>query len=90
METSSCPSIRLSCLRQIGGRLFECRNLGAIELKGLPEPVPAWRQSGETGRRSDGSNIFGGTVQLYAGHHVLRSRLRDLMTGRRFDSFMKL
>src|SRR5690349_4566384 len=28
--------------RQIGG-LFECRDLGTIELKGLPEPVPAWQ-----------------------------------------------
>src|SRR3954454_6857341 len=28
--------------RQVGG-LFECRELGAVELKGLPEPVPAWQ-----------------------------------------------
>ncbi|MFL5284381.1 MAG: AAA family ATPase [Rhodopila sp.] len=28
--------------RQIGG-LFDCRDLGMIELKGLPEPVPAWQ-----------------------------------------------
>src|SRR3954452_20037728 len=28
--------------RQIGA-LFECRELGTIELKGLPEPVPAWQ-----------------------------------------------
>jgi class 3 adenylate cyclase/tetratricopeptide (TPR) repeat protein len=28
--------------RQIGG-LFECQDLGTIELKGLPAPVPAWR-----------------------------------------------
>ena len=28
--------------RQIGG-LFECQDLGTIELKGLPEPVPAWQ-----------------------------------------------
>jgi class 3 adenylate cyclase/tetratricopeptide (TPR) repeat protein len=28
--------------RQIGG-LFECQALGAIELKGLPAPVPAWQ-----------------------------------------------
>src|SRR4051794_20062444 len=28
--------------RQIGG-LFDCRDLGTIALKGLPEPVPAWR-----------------------------------------------
>jgi class 3 adenylate cyclase/tetratricopeptide (TPR) repeat protein len=28
--------------RQIGG-LFDCRDLGTIELKGLPAPVPAWQ-----------------------------------------------
>src|SRR6185369_675845 len=28
--------------RQIGG-LFDCQGLGTIALKGLPEPVPAWR-----------------------------------------------
>src|SRR4051794_18586879 len=28
--------------RQIGG-LFDCRDLDTIELKGLPEPVPAWQ-----------------------------------------------
>src|SRR5690242_10404926 len=28
--------------RQIGG-LFDCRDLGTIELKGLSEPVPAWQ-----------------------------------------------
>ena len=27
--------------QQVGG-LFECRDLGAIQLKGLPEPVQAW------------------------------------------------
>ena len=28
--------------RQIGG-LFECQDLGTVELKGLPDPVPAWQ-----------------------------------------------
>ena len=28
--------------RQIGG-LFDCRDLGLVALKGLPEPVPAWQ-----------------------------------------------
>jgi class 3 adenylate cyclase/tetratricopeptide (TPR) repeat protein len=28
--------------RQIGG-LFECQDLGAVEVKGLPAPVPAWQ-----------------------------------------------
>jgi tetratricopeptide (TPR) repeat protein len=33
--------IDASTRRQIGG-LFECRDLGTVELKGLPTPVPAW------------------------------------------------
>ena len=32
--------------RQIGG-LFECRDLGTVELKGLPAPVPAWHVMSE-------------------------------------------
>ena len=32
--------------RQVGG-LFECRDLGTIELKGLPVAVPAWLVQGE-------------------------------------------
>src|SRR5690349_11602995 len=32
--------------RQIGG-LFDCRELGMIELKGLPEAVPAWQVASE-------------------------------------------
>jgi class 3 adenylate cyclase len=28
--------------RQIGG-LFECQDLGTVEVKGLPAAVPAWR-----------------------------------------------
>ncbi len=32
--------------RQIGG-LFECRDLGTVELKGLPAPVPAWHVTSE-------------------------------------------
>ncbi len=33
--------IDASTRRQIGG-LFACRDLGTVELKGLPAPVPAW------------------------------------------------
>jgi hypothetical protein len=32
--------------RQIGG-LFECQDLGTVELKGLPVAVPAWQVLGE-------------------------------------------
>jgi class 3 adenylate cyclase/predicted ATPase len=30
------------------GRLFECRYLGAVEIKGLPEPVESWAVHGES------------------------------------------
>src|SRR5262249_14102447 len=29
--------------RQLVGDLFECRDLGAVELRGVAEPVPAWQ-----------------------------------------------
>ena len=34
--------------RRLVGRMFDCRALGAIELKGLPQPVEAWQVRGET------------------------------------------
>jgi class 3 adenylate cyclase len=34
--------------QQIGG-LFDCRDVGAVALKGLPEPVHAWLVHGESG-----------------------------------------
>ena len=34
--------------RQQVGRLFECRDLGAVQLKGLPEPVQAWGVQSES------------------------------------------
>ncbi len=34
--------------RQQIGRLFECRDLGAVQLKGLPGPVQAWSVQGES------------------------------------------
>ena len=36
--------------RQIGG-LFECQDLGTVELKGLPAAVPAWQVLGEEDAR---------------------------------------
>jgi class 3 adenylate cyclase/tetratricopeptide (TPR) repeat protein len=38
--------IDVATRRQIGG-LFECRDLGTVELKGLPVAVPAWQVLGE-------------------------------------------
>ena len=34
--------------RRLVGRMFDCRALGANELKGLPQPVEAWQVRGET------------------------------------------
>jgi class 3 adenylate cyclase/tetratricopeptide (TPR) repeat protein len=34
--------------RRLVGRMFDCRALGAIEVKGLPQPVEAWQVRGET------------------------------------------
>ena len=34
--------------RQQVGALFECQNLGPVELKGLPQPVQAWSVQGES------------------------------------------
>jgi class 3 adenylate cyclase len=33
--------------RDLVGDLFDCVDIGRFELKGLPEPVPAWRVTGE-------------------------------------------
>lgn len=48
--------------RRLVGRLFDCRALPAIAVKGLPQPVEAWQVRGETpgvsrfdARRGDGS-----------------------------------
>ena len=34
--------------RRLIGRMFDCRALGTIEVKGLPQPVSAWQVLGET------------------------------------------
>lgn len=34
--------------RRLVGRMFDCRALDAIEMKGLPQPVEAWEVRGET------------------------------------------
>ena len=38
--------IAASTLRMVG-RMFDCRALGAIEVKGLPRPIEAWQVRGE-------------------------------------------
>ncbi len=34
--------------RRLVGRMFDCRALGAIEIKGLPQPVETWQVLGES------------------------------------------
>jgi class 3 adenylate cyclase/tetratricopeptide (TPR) repeat protein len=49
LQSLACPDqvvIDAATRRQIGG-LFECRDLGTVELKGLPVAVPAWQVLGE-------------------------------------------
>jgi class 3 adenylate cyclase/tetratricopeptide (TPR) repeat protein len=33
--------------RRLVGRMFDCRSLGSIEVKGLPQPIEAWQVRGE-------------------------------------------
>ena len=46
--------------RQIGG-LFDCRDLGLVALKGLPEPVRAWQVVEETAVESRFEALHAGT-----------------------------
>src|SRR5690348_18313992 len=51
--------------RQIGG-LFACQDLGTIALKGLPEPVPAWRVLG-AGTAEGRFEALHGTITALVG-----------------------
>ncbi|MFL5283388.1 MAG: AAA family ATPase [Rhodopila sp.] len=51
--------------RQIGG-LFACQDLGTIALKGLPEPVPAWRVL-SAGRAEGRFEALHGTITPLVG-----------------------
>jgi class 3 adenylate cyclase len=52
--------------RQIGG-LFECRDLGTVELKGLPVAVPAWQVLGEGMLESRFEALHGNAVMPLIG-----------------------
>ena len=52
--------------RQIGG-LFECQDLGTVQLKGVPVAVPAWRVLGEGILESRFEALRGGTVMPLIG-----------------------
>jgi class 3 adenylate cyclase len=52
--------------RQIGG-LFDCRDLGLVTLKGLPEPVRAWRVIEETAVESRFEALHSGLMTPLVG-----------------------
>jgi class 3 adenylate cyclase/tetratricopeptide (TPR) repeat protein len=61
--------------RQIGG-LFECQELGAIALKGLPEPVPAWQVISENRALGQFEALRSGLTPLIGREEELELLLR--------------
>src|SRR4051794_16699820 len=61
--------------RQIGG-LFECQELGAIALKGLPEPVPAWQVISENRTLGQFEALRSGLTPLIGREEELELLLR--------------
>ena len=70
--------------RQIGG-LFECHDLGTVELKGLPEAVPAWQVLGERMLESRFEALHGGAMTPLIGREeeleLLLRRWRQATAG---------
>jgi tetratricopeptide (TPR) repeat protein len=61
--------------RQIGG-LFECRDLGTVELKGLPVAVPAWRVLSENRAVGQFEALRSGTTSLVGRDEEMELLLR--------------
>src|SRR4051812_34661654 len=61
--------------RQIG-RLFDCRDLGTIELKGLPAPVPAWQVVAENRALGQFEALRSGITPLVGRKEELELLLR--------------
>ncbi len=61
--------------RQIGG-LFECRDLGAVELKGLPAAVSAWQVLSENRTLGQFEALRSGTTPLVGRDEELELLLR--------------
>ncbi len=61
--------------RQIGG-LFECQDLGTVELKGLPAGVPAWQVLGEGVLESRFEALRPGTTPLVGRDEEMELLLR--------------
>jgi Adenylate and Guanylate cyclase catalytic domain len=61
--------------RQIGG-LFECEELGTVELKGLPQAVAPWRVLGEDALKSRFEALRPGTTPLVGRDEEMELLLR--------------
>src|SRR4051812_21831612 len=61
--------------RQIGG-LFTCQDLGTVELKGLPEPVPAWQLVAENRALGQFEALRSGLTPLVGRDEELELLLR--------------
>jgi class 3 adenylate cyclase/tetratricopeptide (TPR) repeat protein len=61
--------------RQIGG-LFECHDLGTVELKGLPAPVPAWHVLSENRAVGQFEALRSGTTPLVGRDEAIDLLLR--------------
>jgi hypothetical protein len=70
--------------QQIGG-LFHCRDLGAVALKGLPEPVHTWLVQGESGVESRFEALRAGRLTPLIGREeeldLLLRRWRQAVQG---------
>ncbi len=71
--------------RQMVGRLFEVRDLGAQDLPGLTGPVPAWAVSGESGVLSRFEALHGSSLTPFIGRDeelaLLLRRWQDARSG---------
>jgi class 3 adenylate cyclase/tetratricopeptide (TPR) repeat protein len=67
--------------RQIGG-LFECQDLGTVELKGLPAPVPAWHVLSENRTLGQFEALRSGTTPLVGRDEEIELLLRRWAQGK--------
>src|SRR5215469_10379113 len=53
--------------RRLVGNLFECRDLGAVEVKGIPRPVPTWQVLRPSGVESRFEALHGSALTPLVG-----------------------
>jgi predicted ATPase/class 3 adenylate cyclase len=63
-----CAIVDAETRQRIGG-LFECRDLGAVHLKGVPDPVRAWQVLGEAVVQSRFEAMHPGALTPLVGRH---------------------